>query len=132
MLAHEPPLATKNTWRVPVERQRAASSRIWAAPSPMKWVRSASRWGELKSSEPSASPEHLAELATAGVPLVLLDRVVVGVAADSVLARNAAGARAAVAHLAGLGHRRIGVVSDSPEITSSAERIQGYRQALRA
>jgi LacI family transcriptional regulator len=81
---------------------------------------------------PGASPEHLAELVAAGVPLVLLDRVVVGVAADSVLARNVAGARAAVAHLAGLGHRRIGVVSDSPEITSSAERIQGYRQALRA
>jgi LacI family transcriptional regulator len=81
---------------------------------------------------PGASPEHLAELVTAGVPLVLLDRAVVGVAADSVLVRNAAGARAAVAHLASLGHRRIGVVSDSPEITSSAERIQGYRQALRA
>src|SRR5689334_123042 len=72
---------------------------------------------------PGASPEHLAELVAAGIPLVLLDRV---------LARNAAGARAAVGHLAGLGHRRIGVVSDSPEITSSAERIQGYRQALRA
>jgi len=81
---------------------------------------------------PEAAPEHLAELVSAGVPLVLLDRVVVGVDADSVLARNGAGARAAVAHLAGLGHRRIGVVSDSPEITSSAERIQGYRQALRA
>jgi LacI family transcriptional regulator len=81
---------------------------------------------------PGASPEHLAELGSAGVPLVLLDRVVTGVDADSVLVRNTAGARAAVAHLAGLGHRRIGVVSDSPEITSSAERIQGYRQALRA
>jgi len=81
---------------------------------------------------PGASPEHLTELVTAGVPLVLLDRAVVGVAADSVLVRNVAGARAAVAHLAGLGHRRIGVVSDSPDITSSAERIQGYRQALRA
>jgi LacI family transcriptional regulator len=81
---------------------------------------------------PGASPEHLAELVAAGVPLVLLDRAVVGVAADSVLVRNVAGARAAVAHLAGLGHRRIGVVSDSPDITSSAERIQGYRQALRA
>jgi len=81
---------------------------------------------------PGASPEHLTELVSAGVPLVLLDRAVVGVAADSVLVRNVAGARAAVAHLAGLGHRRIGVVSDSPDITSSAERIQGYRQALRA
>ena len=37
----------------------------------------------------------------------------------------------AVAHLIGLGHRRIGIVSDTPEITSSAERIAGYRRALR-
>ncbi|HEY3764292.1 MAG TPA: LacI family DNA-binding transcriptional regulator, partial [Gaiellales bacterium] len=81
---------------------------------------------------PGASADHLAALVAEGVPLVLLDRVVAGVEADSVLVRNTAGARAAVAHLTGLGHRRIGVVSDSPEITSSAERIAGYRQALRA
>ena len=54
-----------------------------------------------------------------------------GVDADSVLVKNAAGAQAAVAHLIGLGHRRVGVVSDSPDITSSAERIDGYRKALR-
>ena len=66
------------------------------------------------------------------MPLVLLDRVVAGVDADSVLVKNAAGAQAAVAHLIGLGHRRVGVVSDSPDITSSAERIDGYRKALRA
>ena len=58
--------------------------------------------------------------------------MVAGVEADSVLVRNAAGAHAAVAHLIGLGHRRVGVVSDPPEITSSAERIAGYRRALRA
>ncbi len=81
---------------------------------------------------PGASADHLAALVAEGVPLVLLDRVVAGVEADSVLVRNTAGARAAVAHLTALGHRRIGVVSDSPEITSSAERIAGYRQALRA
>jgi LacI family transcriptional regulator len=46
--------------------------------------------------------------------------------------RNTAGAAAAVSHLIRLGHRRIGVVSDLPEITSSAERIAGYRRALHA
>jgi LacI family transcriptional regulator len=81
---------------------------------------------------PGASPGHLADLVAAGIPLVLLDRVVAGVEADSVLVRNTAGAADAVAHLTGLGHRRIGVVSDPPEITSSAERIAGYRRALRA
>jgi LacI family transcriptional regulator len=81
---------------------------------------------------PGASPGHLADLVAAGIPLVLLDRMVAGVDADSVLVRNTAGAADAVAHLTGLGHRRIGVVSDLPEITSSAERIAGYRRALRA
>jgi len=80
---------------------------------------------------PGTAPAHLAEVVAAGVPLVLLDRAVPGVQADSVLVRNAAGAEAAVAHLIGLGHRTIGVVSDLPQITSSAERIAGYRRALR-
>ncbi len=81
---------------------------------------------------PGASPGHLADLVSARIPLVLLDRVVAGVEADSVLVRNTAGAADAVAHLTGLGHRRIGVVSDLPGITSSDERIAGYRRALRA
>ncbi len=36
-----------------------------------------------------------------------------------------------MAHLLTLGHRRIGIVSDTDEISSSAERIAGYRRALR-
>jgi LacI family transcriptional regulator len=67
-----------------------------------------------------------------GPPLVQLDRTVRGVAADTVMVQNAAGAAGAVDHLIGLGHTRIGMVSDSPQITSSAERISGYRRALRA
>ena len=65
------------------------------------------------------------------LPLVQLDRAVRGLAADAVMVENAAGAERAVAHLLGLGHRRIGIVSDTAEISSSAERIAGYRRALR-
>jgi LacI family transcriptional regulator, galactose operon repressor len=75
---------------------------------------------------------QLAEVARAGVPLVQLDRFVRGLAADAVMVENAAGAAAAVAHLAALGHRRIGILSDTPRISSSAERIRGYRHALAA
>jgi LacI family transcriptional regulator len=64
-------------------------------------------------------------------PLVQLDRAVPGVAADAVMVRNAAGAAGAVDHLLALGHTRIGMVSDSPAISSSAERLSGYRRALR-
>ncbi len=61
---------------------------------------------------------------------MLLDRPIAGLAADAVLVDNRAGAARAVRHLAMLGHRRIGLVGDSPGIASTAERIDGYRSAL--
>ena len=75
---------------------------------------------------------RLEEVVAAGVALVQLDRAVRGLAADAVLVDNSAGAAAAVSHLIGLGHRSIGIVCDSPQISSTAERIAGYRKALRA
>jgi LacI family transcriptional regulator len=71
-----------------------------------------------------------ADLEGPGPPVVQLDRAVRGLAADAVLAQNGAGSAAAVEHLAGLGHRRVGIVSDSPQIGSTAERIAGYRRGL--
>lgn len=66
-----------------------------------------------------------------GVPLVQLDRAVRGLAADSVMVDNAPASQRAVEHLLRLGHRRVGIVSDSPQISSTAERVRGYRRALR-
>jgi LacI family transcriptional regulator, galactose operon repressor len=77
-----------------------------------------------------SSIPHLADLVSADVPLVLFDRPVRGLKVDVVLVDNRQGARTAVKHLLRLGHKRIGLVSDPPEIASSAERIQGYRAAL--
>ena len=78
------------------------------------------------------APEaRLEEIVRAGVPLVQLDRAVRGVRADAVMVDNGAASARAVDHLLQLGHRRIGLVSDSPQISSSAERIAGYRRALR-
>lgn len=79
-------------------------------------------------SSTSALP-HL-RAAAADLPLVLLDRSIRGLGVDSVTVDNLGGARSAVEHLLGHGHRRIGLVSDAPEISSSAERIEGYRAAL--
>ncbi len=73
---------------------------------------------------------HLAAILREGRPVVLLDRPIAGLAADAVLVDNRAGAARAVRHLALLGHRRIGLVGDSPGIASTAERIDGYRSAL--
>src|SRR5947209_14659680 len=79
----------------------------------------------------AAAFPHL-RAAAAEAPLVLLDRVIKGLGVDSVTVDNRGGARRAVEHLLGHGHRRIGLVSDEPEISSSAERIEGYRDALTA
>lgn len=73
---------------------------------------------------------HLAAILRDGRPVVLLDRPIAGLAADAVLVDNRAGAERAVGHLAALGHRRIGLVGDSPGIVSTSERLDGYRAAL--
>jgi LacI family transcriptional regulator len=45
---------------------------------------------------------------------------------------NVAAMRQLVAYLVGLGHRRIAFISGSPEVTTSQQREQGYRQELLA
>jgi LacI family transcriptional regulator len=66
-----------------------------------------------------------------GKPLVLLDRTVSGLEVDSVTVENAAGAARAVEHLIERGHRRIGLVTSGAGSSSTAQRIRGYRSALR-
>ncbi|MBS1885847.1 MAG: LacI family DNA-binding transcriptional regulator [Actinobacteria bacterium] len=70
-----------------------------------------------------------APLSWAG-PLVQIDRVVDDLSVDSVVVDNRAGAEAAVRHLAACGHRPIGILSEPAEISSTAERLEGYRAAI--
>lgn len=74
--------------------------------------------------------EHIFRLQQHRLPVVLLDRWVRGVAVDVVMVDNTGGAYQAVAHLIKLGHWRIGMVSDSLDIASNFERLEGYRRAL--
>ena len=67
-----------------------------------------------------------------GFPVVLIDRHIVGCDVDAVEVDNVAGAFTAVTHLVEQGHRRIAFVStDNLTTTSVAERLEGYRLALR-
>jgi DNA-binding LacI/PurR family transcriptional regulator len=67
-----------------------------------------------------------------GRPLVLVDRYLVNLPVDAVVADNMGGAYAAVCWLLGAGRRRIGLVSTRNIGTSSiAERQAGYWWALR-
>lgn len=77
--------------------------------------------------------EVYAGLARQRFPVVFVDRHLVGVPVDAVLADNVGGAYALVSHLIERGHRRIAFVSsDNVGTTSVIERLQGYEQAIQA
>ncbi|MFF3274998.1 LacI family DNA-binding transcriptional regulator [Streptomyces chrestomyceticus] len=81
---------------------------------------------------PSAEPAGMVEYLTRRkVPAVFLDRLV-GDAYDQVCAENTAPVRQLVEHLADLGHTRIGLVAGLPGLSTTTERVQGYREGLRA
>ncbi|MFB7456013.1 LacI family DNA-binding transcriptional regulator [Streptomyces sp. NPDC056188] len=67
----------------------------------------------------------------AGVATVFVDRPAGNIDADVVLSDNFGGARDGVAHLIAHGHRRIGFIGDMPRIHTAAERLRGYRAAMK-
>jgi LacI family transcriptional regulator len=76
------------------------------------------------------SRPHLRLLSRNHVPFVLIDRSVQGFEADLVQGDSVAGARQLVQHLIALGHERIGLVTETPEVSTARDRLQGYREAL--
>ncbi|GHH94338.1 LacI family DNA-binding transcriptional regulator [Streptomyces capillispiralis] len=88
---------------------------------------------------PSAQPrELLAYLGRHQVPAVFLDRLVDapgdggGPRFDQVCAESTEPTARLVTHLAGLGHRRIALVAGRPGLSTTSERITGYRHGLAA
>ena len=78
----------------------------------------------------STDQSYLQRERARGTALVFVDRPPRFVDADAVVTDNVGGARAAVAHLAAAGHRRIAFLGDRPEIFTAAERLRGYHVAL--
>ena len=78
------------------------------------------------------SKAHLRRLTAYGVPFVLVDRTVPGVECDVVVGDNVAGARRLVEHLVALGHRRIGFIVESDEVSTARDRRRGYTDGLQA
>lgn len=68
----------------------------------------------------------------AGIPLIFVDRPPTGIEADTVVADNFGGARAATEHLLARGHRRIALIGSQPGLFTVSERARGYRSALEA
>jgi LacI family transcriptional regulator len=66
-----------------------------------------------------------------GIPFVVVDhRGELGPDIPSVGATNWAGGRVATEHLLSLGHRRIAIITGTPALGCSRERLSGYRAAL--
>jgi LacI family transcriptional regulator len=74
--------------------------------------------------------DAFAELTEAGVPVVQAMRVSDATTASSVLPDNRAGARAAIAHLAGRGLTRIAFAGGFEDTSVLAERLGGYRDGM--
>jgi LacI family transcriptional regulator len=74
---------------------------------------------------------YLAEVARRGTPLVIVDRELPDLAADTILVANEEGGRAATEHLISLGHRDIACIAGPSGLSTARERRAGYLAAMR-
>jgi LacI family transcriptional regulator, galactose operon repressor len=85
--------------------------------------------GVLISLADESNPQTLSALRELSIPSVLIDRDVWQIAsgASAVLADHEQGMRAVVGHLAGLGHRTIGLVSGPLQVRPGREGTRAFR-----
>ena len=77
-----------------------------------------------------ADPSATALWAQVDVPVAFVDRPVPGLAADTVLSDATGGMKAAVDHLAGLGHRHLAYVGGDPKLWTTGARLEAFEAAL--
>jgi LacI family transcriptional regulator len=85
--------------------------------------------GLLLAPTTGAGGSVLRYLASQSLPVVLLDRFV-SAGHDEVGTENEQPTARLVEHLAQLGHQRIGMVAGFPGISTTVERVRGYRMGL--
>jgi LacI family transcriptional regulator len=74
----------------------------------------------------------LAEAVEAELPVVLMNRTAEDYPFSSVSVDNEQGERAAVAHLAALGHTRIGHIAGPQDISTGVARLNGFNEGMRS
>ena len=79
-----------------------------------------------------AEDDEVRRLTRSGLPCVGVDVALSGPATEYVMSDNPRGAALAVEHLHDLGHRRIATITGLIETRPGADRLKGYRDALRA
>jgi len=80
----------------------------------------------------TAGSPIIAEAAAADVPVVLMNRTSPDYPFSSVSVDNEQGERAAVAHLARLGHTRIGHIAGPQDASTGASRLRGFCDGMAA
>jgi LacI family transcriptional regulator len=82
---------------------------------------------------PSGKPEDYRDtLEELRMPVVLVDRTIEGLDLDAIVVNNLEASRQGIEYLLGLGHTRIGAIVGPQHLSTSRERLAGYRQALSA
>lgn len=74
---------------------------------------------------------HLKELHDRGLPIVFFDRVVEEIATHKVTIDNQKAASDVINHLVAQGYKRIAHIANSPQLSITKARIEGYTNALR-
>ena len=77
------------------------------------------------------SYQHIQDLYEKNFPLVLIDRCFENIDTNAVISDNEQAAYEAVAHLAKVGHRRVGFISGRENIYTIRQRFSGYQKAVR-
>jgi LacI family transcriptional regulator len=80
----------------------------------------------------TSSSLHFRSPQLISTPLVTFDQPVTGTEYDAILVKNRKGARNAVEHLIGHGHKRIACLGMNHQLYSIQQRIEGYRHAVKA
>jgi LacI family transcriptional regulator len=75
--------------------------------------------------------EHIRNTVAAGIPIVCLDRIPIGLKLSSVTADAVQGAEMCVRHLTSMGHRSIGIITGHLQLQNAVDRLQGYKNVLR-
>ncbi|MFE9461105.1 LacI family DNA-binding transcriptional regulator [Streptomyces californicus] len=73
----------------------------------------------------------LRDVALSGTPMVFVDRWIPGIDVPVVRADGTGAIRDLVAHLHGLGHRRLAIIAGPAATTTGGERVEAFRDALR-
>ena len=74
--------------------------------------------------------KYVKGLIESGIKVVLIDRLIDKLECDAVLVDNAIGSYNAVKHLIDQGYKKVGIINGHLNLTTGAERLKGYLQAM--